>query len=269
MKLVDIGSGPPVILVPGIQGRWEWMRPTVEALARTSRVLTFSLADEPTAGGRFDPASGFASYVDQIAEAMTAAGVERAVICGVSYGGLVAAAFAARHPERVSGLVLVSALPPTWQPDARARFFLRAPVLLSPLFCIASLRLYREIAAANPGLAHGMAAAVTHGWNVITHMFSPVRMARRVHLLENLPLATELANVHVPTLVVTGERSLDRVVPVDATRQYLAMWPHAQAATLDHTGHLGCITRPDAFAGLVTRFVAAASYQQDERRHIV
>ena len=54
MKIVDIGRGSPIVLIPGIQGRWEWMKPAVEALARRSRVITFSLADEPTAAGSFD-----------------------------------------------------------------------------------------------------------------------------------------------------------------------------------------------------------------------
>ena len=48
--MIDRGSGTPVVLVPGIQGRWEWMRPAVDALAARCRVLTFSLCDEPTSG---------------------------------------------------------------------------------------------------------------------------------------------------------------------------------------------------------------------------
>src|SRR5215510_13994505 len=112
MRIVDVGSGAPIVIVPGIQGRWEWMKPAVDALAGRCRVITFSLADEPTCGGRFDPSHGFDSYVEQVTEAMDLAGVASAVVAGVSYGGLVAAAFAARHPERVSGLVLVSAVPP-------------------------------------------------------------------------------------------------------------------------------------------------------------
>src|SRR5215216_3956096 len=124
MILVDVGSGPPLVLVPGIQGRWEWMKPAVDALARRCRVITFSLADEPSCGAAFDVRSGFWCYVDQIAQAMDAAGLREAVICGVSYGGLIAAAFAARHPERTSALVLVSAVPHTWTPDERVSFYL-------------------------------------------------------------------------------------------------------------------------------------------------
>jgi pimeloyl-ACP methyl ester carboxylesterase len=84
-------------------------------------------------------------------------------------------------------------------------------------------------------------------------------MARRVHFLEGLDLGRELKAVRTPTLVITGEPALDRVVPVELTREYLALWPHAQAATIANTGHLGSITRPEAFANLVAPFVAQAS----------
>ena len=116
MNIIDVGSGPPLVLVPGIQGRWEWMKPAVEALRTRCRVLTFSLADEPSYGGTFDEARGFDAYVEQIREALDAGAIATATICGVSYGGLIAAKFAALHPERVSALVLVSALPPGWSP---------------------------------------------------------------------------------------------------------------------------------------------------------
>jgi pimeloyl-ACP methyl ester carboxylesterase len=251
----DVGSGEPIVFVPGIQGRWEWMRPAVAALAQRARVLVFSLADEPTANAAFDERDGLGSYVRQVRDVMDMAGVERATLCGVSYGGLVAATFAARHPERVRALVLASAIPPSWAPDARARFFLRAPVLLSPLFCLASVRLYREIAAATPGVLNGMRVSAGQAWRAVTHMMSPRRMARRVRVLEGLSLERELGPLRVRTLIVTGEPDLDRVVPVRLTREYLRLWPHAAEATLARTGHIGCVTRADEFARVVTRFV--------------
>jgi 3-oxoadipate enol-lactonase len=268
MTIVDVGTGPPIVIVPGVQGRWEWMRPAVDALARGCRVITFSFADEPTCGGRFDEDAGFASYVDQIGDAMENRGVTTAAICGVSYGGLVAAAFATRYPDRTSSLILVSALPPTWTPDARVRFFLRAPVLLSPLFCIASLRLHREIAAASSSVLQGIRASITHGWNAATHLFSPSRMARRVRLLASLNLPGELTAVRCPVLIVTGEERLDRVVPVRRTREYSTVWPHARVATIARTGHLGLITRPDAFANVVVPFVQETVGGRTPRRRV-
>jgi pimeloyl-ACP methyl ester carboxylesterase len=268
MQIIDVGSGPPVVVIPGIQGRWEWMKPGIDALARRCRVVTFSLADEPRCGGHFDAAEGFACYVEQVRAAMDAAAIERAAICGVSYGGLIAAAFAARHPARTASLILVSALPPTWAPDPRVRFYLRAPRLLAPLFVLASVRMYREIAAANSGVTTALRAATHHGWTAATHMFSPGRMARRVGLIERLNLQGELAQVAAPVLVVTGDRSLDRVVPVPLTEQYLTIWPHAQVARLERTGHLGMLTRPDEFTRIVAPFVADTTRASGPRRRV-
>jgi pimeloyl-ACP methyl ester carboxylesterase len=266
MKIVDAGQGAPIVLVPGIQGRWEWMKPAVDALSRRARVITFSLADEPTAAGSFDPASGFSSYVRQVIEALDLAHVGRAVVCGVSYGGLIAAAVAARHPERVSALVLDSAVPPAWRPDARVRFYLRAPRLLSPLFYAASLRLFPEFVAASPGKIAAVVSALWHGANALRHPFSPGRMARRVRLLEGLDLRDELTRVNIPTLVLTGERSLDRVVPVEMTAEYLTLWPHARAVTLPRTGHLGVVTKPGLFADTVMAFVNETTQREEKRR---
>ena len=265
MNIVDVGHGAPIVIVPGVQGRWEWMRPAVDALARTCRVITFSLADEPSAASHRRDAA-FDTYVEQISDALAALHIERATICGVSFGGLIAAAFAARYPERVVSLVLVSALPPGWKPDARVRFYLRSPRLLAPLFCIASLRMYKEIAVAAQGRWAGMAAATRHGWNVTRHMFSPSRMARRVSLLEGIDLSERLRGVRCPALLLTGEDGLDRVVPPRLSRQYLTLWPQAKTTTIPRTGHLGLITRPDVFAGIVNGFVMDVQRGEARRR---
>ena len=74
------------------------MRPAVDALARHHRVITFSLCDERTSPFPCDPAQAFENYVSQVELALDRAGVDRAVIAGVSYGGLIATEFAARHP---------------------------------------------------------------------------------------------------------------------------------------------------------------------------
>ena len=104
------------------------------------RVVTFSLCDEPTSGFACDPERGIDNYLDADRRGVRPRGLSDAVVIGVSYSGPIAAEFAARHPGRVRGLVLVSALPLDWQPDRRARFYLRAPRLLSPLFlhCLAA-----------------------------------------------------------------------------------------------------------------------------------
>jgi 3-oxoadipate enol-lactonase len=268
MNIVDLGSGVPVVMVPGIQGRWEWMKPAVDALAERCRVVTFSLADERSSGATFDMHRGFDNYIEQLREAMDQAQLSTAAICGVSYGGLIASAFAARYPERTSSLILVSAVPPSWKPDRRVAFYLRAPRLLSPIFCIASVRLYNEIAATTTGVLSGISAAVRHGGQAAAHMFSPSNMARRVRLLESLELEALFRTVRVPTLVVTGDAELERVVPVNRTREYLDLLPQASAVTLRGTGHLGLITKPVEFAQLVVPFAERSANMTPSRRRI-
>jgi len=253
--MIDIGAGEPVVLVPGLQGRWEWMRPAVVRLSEHYRVIAYSLSDERTSGFGWDPALGFENYLRQLGEVIDRAGLQRATLVGVSYGGLIATEFAARSPERVTRLVLASALPIDWRPDRRARFYLRAPRLLSPLFvATAPMRLQPEVRAAFPGLRERLRFVATHTWNVVRAPMSPPKMARRVRWAEAHQFADPAA-VQAPALVVTGEPGLDRVVPVELSRRTVARLHGARHVVLPQTGHLGIVTRPEGFCRVVHDFV--------------
>jgi 3-oxoadipate enol-lactonase len=245
------------------------MQPAVDALAARCRVITFSLADEPTCGASLDDRSGFDCYVQQIVDALDASGVKSAIICGISYGGLIAATFAARHPERTRAVVVASAIPPSWKPNARVQFLVRAPRLLSPLFCLNSLRLFPEMVAAKERLGPALLFAIRHLATVIRHRFSPVLMARRVQLLDGSDLEAEVSNVRVPALVIVGQADLDRVVPVALTRDYLRLWPGARFASIARSGHLGAISRPNEFAELVMQFAESLPRAHAQRRRVV
>ena len=253
--IVDKGTGTPIVLIPGLQGRWEWQQPTVNALAKYYRVITFSLCDERTSRFPCDLEKGFDNYLEQVDLALDRAGVEKAVILGVSYGGLIAFEFAARRPQRVTGLVLASALHKTWQPDSRQSRYMKSPVLLSPLFvATAPARLVPEIVAALPSLGARLRFSAWHGARTLLSPTTPSRMARRMAWARSHPFAKP-HSVKAPALVVTGEPVLDRVLPVDVTRRYLDDLDSARHVVLEHTGHLGSVTRPDEFADVLGRFV--------------
>ena len=64
-EIVERGHGVPLVLIPGVQGRWEYSRGIVEALARFYRVITFSLCDERTwSGGNGCQMDVFAGQVE-------------------------------------------------------------------------------------------------------------------------------------------------------------------------------------------------------------
>ena len=253
--MVDSGTGTPIVLIPGLQGRWEWMRPAVDALARHHRVITFSLCDERSSPFPCDPEQAFENYVSQVELAMQRARVERAVIAGVSYGGLIAAEFAARNPDRVSALVLASALHASWKPNDDQQRYLNAPMLNVPSFIAgAAGRVRAELAAALPAFGDRLRFTVVQGARVVLAPTSPMRMARRI-TWANAHKFMALRDLKVPTLIVTGEPELDLVVPVEVTRRYLDDFASAEHVVIKRTGHNGIVMRPDAFAGVLERFV--------------
>jgi 3-oxoadipate enol-lactonase len=243
------GRGRPLVLVPGIQGRWEWMRPAVDALALRFRVITFSLPGERRAGSS---PRVFDSHVDQVDQALDGAAVDRAIVCGVSYGGLVALRYAARRPARVDRLVLVSTPGPRWQPNDRVRRYANAPRSSALAFVAgAPGRLSREIAAAVPGRAERLKTLAGYARSIVSYPGSARRMAARLKCLAGEDFLSDAKQVEAPTLVITGEPALDRVVPVPGTREYLDVIAGAVGVTLENTGHIGLVTRPAAFAELI------------------
>ena len=111
------------------------MRPAVEALSASFRVITFSLQGADLDG-----------LAQQAADALDRAQVDRATICGVSFGGLVALRFAAHRPARCAALVLASTPRPALQLRRRHQMYLKAPWILGPVFLAESpFRLRPEI----------------------------------------------------------------------------------------------------------------------------
>ena len=60
MQIIERGTGTPLVLVPPLPGRWEYVRPAVNALAESFRVITFSLCDEPSSAAPFAASSKIA-----------------------------------------------------------------------------------------------------------------------------------------------------------------------------------------------------------------
>ena len=266
--MIDVGSGPPLVLIPGIQGRWEWMRPTINALKLRCRVISFSLAGDSGSGRPFDRDQGFDAYLDQIEDVLQRAGVDDATVCGVSFGGLIALHWAARRPRRTTALILVSTPAPDFKPDRRLQRYLRSPRLFSPVFALQSpVRLGPEIWCAFNGTVDRLAFSASQLARITLSPCSPVRIAERAHLMSTVDFKAVCEQVSAPTLVLTGEPELDRVAPVAGTRSYVDRITDAREMTLNRTGHIGLVTRPQRFAEVVGQFVASTNSTEEHVRH--
>jgi 3-oxoadipate enol-lactonase len=257
MTIIERGSGPPLVLIPGLQGRWEYIRPAVDALSAYFRVLTFPLCDEPSARMSCDPSRGFDRYGDQVRAALDERGIARSAVCGISFGGLIAAHFAATDPARTAALVLVST--PRWRMGLKRRhqIYLRMPWLLGPLLLVEMpWRLGPEVRVAIPDSAARRRFTIAAIATFFRAPLSVSRMAVRGRLVTEIDLRGDCERITAPTLVVTGEPGLDYVVPVAGTSEYLRLIPGASGVVIERTGHLGSVTRPTAFASIVRDFVA-------------
>jgi pimeloyl-ACP methyl ester carboxylesterase len=259
----EFGSGSPIVLIPGVQGRWEWLRPAVEALAARHRVITFSLSGDWGSGSTVEAGAGLDNFVKQIDRVLDRRSLGSATVCGVSYGGVVALRYAAARSHRTDALILVSTPGPTWAPDRRVREYVRRPFLSTPAFVARSpARLWPEIRAAHGTLTAALAFSARHIARILSAPMRPRLMAQRIGFLDGVDRAADARQVSAPTLVITGEPPLDRVVNVEGSRQLAALIPGARLATLDRTGHIGLITRPRAFAEIVSDFVAEAEQRR-------
>lgn len=261
MDLIDRGNGPALIVIPGVQGRWEYVEAAIEALAERFRVMTFALAGERASGMPFDETRGLDNYVDQITAVMRDRGLERAAICGISFGGLAALRFAAASAERTSALILVSTPGPPWHLKRRHELYMRAPWLFMPLFLAETpLRLQQELKAALPAPVDRAAFGLGQMSKLFTAPISIRRLAQRARLLRDLDIERDCVRVSAPTLVITGDRALDRIVPVDGTEAYVRMISGAQHRVIARTGHLGCNTRSSEFARVIDDFVSGRQH---------
>ena len=247
--MFDEGDGPPIVVIPGLQGRWEWMLPALRALSRRCRTISYSLGKAGT----------IAELVAQVDRLLDDRGIPSAAVCGVSFGGLVALRYAASRRDRTSALIMVSAPSPSWKPTPQQAQYLARPWLSTPAFLATSPgRLWPEIRMAIDSPIGRVRFAAAHVARILAAPIVPAGMAARLGLLNGQDFLADCARVTAPTLVVTGDEMLDQVVPVQSTREYARLIAGARYEMMNGTGHIGLVIQPERFARIAGEFVHAS-----------
>jgi pimeloyl-ACP methyl ester carboxylesterase len=230
---------PAILLSHGYGATCRMWDGQIAAIADRWRVIVWDMRGHGQSG---DPADA-AAYsqeltVGDMAAVLDACGVERAVIGGLSLGGVMSLAFHLAHPERVRALMLFDTGPGFRNADARRQWNLRAEARardleekgLAALGGGAEARLGKHRSARGlAGAARGMLAQ--HG----------------SQLIDSLP------GIAVPTLVLVGSEDRNFLGAAD---YMAAKIPGAQKIVIPDAGHAANLDQPQAFNRAVQEFLA-------------
>lgn len=258
-----VGTGPPLLKAANWMSHLdlEWTTPVwshwLSGLARGRQLIRY---DERGCGlSDWDvPSFTFDDWVDDLDTVVEAAGLDRFPLLGVSQGGAVAIAYAARRPERVSRLVLAGAY-------ARGRL-VRARDDTEREAAAIDLEVARVgWRHQDPGFLRVFASQflpdrTTRDWDDFIafqrQTTSPANGVRFLEEFANIDVSHIAHRVRCPTLILHSRH--DARVPAAQASELAGLIPDSRLVILDSSNHLLTASEPawPEFLSHIDTFVA-------------
>jgi len=252
------GEGSPLVLLHGFMASYYSFRRIVPGLAQHFRVISidlngFGLTERPASRDAYR----IANQADLVARVLGEIGATPATILGHSYGAAVASVLALRHPEAVSGLVLVSPasrfdkLP--WylkiRPGKEILYFLCRRLLSHP-------ERYRQISerAFHVEGSHTEEDAETYRAHLLIDGLRSTFFGFMEALSGKSLDRIAFEDIRQPALVIAGDQ--DRIIPLEQCREVAAQLPAGRLEIFEECGHSAPEERPEEVIAAVRRFVA-------------
>lgn len=231
---------PPLMLSHGYGATCRMWDGQIAAFADRYRVIVWDMRGHGQSG---DPAEqalySQALTVGDMAAVLDACGEGRAIIGGLSLGGVMSLAFYIAHPERVAALLLCDTGPGFRNPQAREQWNERARARAQELEArgLATVGGGAETRLGRHRSARGLAGAAR---GMLTQHTSD--------LIDSLP------DIGVPTLVLVGSEDKNFLGAAD----YMAgKIPGARKVVIPDAGHAANLDQPEAFNRAVEAFLAS------------
>jgi len=237
------GAGPPLVKAANWLSHlaYDWESPVWRHwLAELSRRFRLVRYDERGCGlsdwdvGRFS----FDDWVDDLEAVVDAAGLDRFPLLGISQGGPVAIAYAVRHPERVTHLVLLGSYAQGRRKSARTPDELalaEAHIEIVRLGWGRPDPTYRQIFA-----ARFLPEATQEQWRSFDELQRRSTSAdnawRFVDEFANIDVTNLAPRLTVPTLIMCSRREPDN--RFEQSRLLAALIPKSRLVPLDSSNHL-------------------------------
>lgn len=252
----DTGSGPALLLIPGLGGQLSFWAGVTKQLAPQFRVIA---CDHPGSGGS-DPLAGELT-IERLAQIAFALldhlGIEQTHVIGQSMGGAIAQVMVREQPGRITRLVLSS----TWHSpdDSLIRgFSLRRQILeRMGLEAYAQAQILSTMSAAQ--IASDPEKARAWEQKTITNS-DPASLLRRIVAILHFDNGGDVARISCPTLVFgTGD---DQVVPVHMAQALAGAVPGAERAIIATGGHFMPMTDPAGYLSHILPFLRGQLVQK-------
>lgn len=265
-RIVEAGEGEPVIFLHGIGGHIETFCENISAHAKHHRVLALDLLGH----GYTDKPDGIYEierYVDHTMLFLDKMQVDKATLAGTSLGGWISARIAARHPDRVHRLSLISSAGLTSHPSVMHKLkTLTEEASLKSARDAVKLRL--EFVLKNPDALTEELIDIRHN---IYRSPDHQRSVRNIMCLQdpdirkrNLLTPEELARIRAPTLVVWTRD--DPTATLEDGLKYADGIRDVRFVVFDHSAHMPQLEEPDRFNKLHLAFISdPASVPSHER----
>lgn len=248
---LDVGAGPPVVLIHGFGGSmWQWEQQQ-HTLSQHFRILTLDLpgaglSDKPEIDYRPD------QMLDFFVGFMDAVKIQQATLVGNSMGAGLAIGMALAHPTRVAKLVLIDGLPQhvmekLTSPSVRRALETTAPSWLvsfgNMLFGGLMIESVLKEIVHDPALLTPAVIERSNRNRQRPGLIKPIMTVR-----ENLPLwesgfAMRVGEITHPTLVIWGEE--DRVFPIAVGEELHQTIRGSRFIRIPKAGHIPQWERPD------------------------
>ncbi|RTR05896.1 alpha/beta fold hydrolase [Halomonas nitroreducens] len=252
IAFAESGAGLPIVLGHGFLCSGEMWRAQVPALAGDYRVINPDFRGHGHSSHLSEPFTLYDAVSDVIA-VLDELGIERAIWCGLSIGGMVALRAALSHPGRVAGLILMdtdAGAETAWHKvkyramGAGARAFGFRPLLPS----IAKLMFGATTRRENRPLVNEWKARVAE--NHVPSMLMGLEA-----LIQRDSVLDRLHEIRVPALVLVGEE--DRSLPVALSRRIHDRLPDSVFTVIPGAGHLTALEQPAQVNEAIAEFVTS------------
>lgn len=263
------GRGRPLLLLSGGPGfTAEPLIPTAEEFAKSHRCILF---DQRGTGDSnihaFDNNTiNLRASVEDLEALRTHLGFSRWTVLGVSWGGMLAMAYAAAHPDSVSGLILVDSGGVNLDFLKGFDANISKRLLPSELKTIAYWSDPSRLAADPRRAGYEILRAKIPGYffdrrkaQALINDVTPESFDIRVNELmlrdlsrQGYDLRESLRSFGRPVLIVQGRQD---PLGESTALQIQNTFPHSTLQFIEECGHIPIIEQPDAFFGTVEQFL--------------